>query len=364
MLARLAASTADARPTDDSYVRERVVEPTFLSERERLDAMLEWYYAELNAHVPFQVALEQLAKELTDILRHRPGRDAAGDRDPVDLSGPPGVATEPLDAFAKRWMLPSDVGVLDLWDSICDGPRSLRALPTWGKRQAARKELSRRRAEPPPTQARLSFDEFLQALPPLDPVTDADEMPRVKDRRFRLRVGDRPMSGVTLTAAEIDALRPEDMEPAGWRRPGSDPPRPATTGGAWSDLLVYDPTGIVGDPIRPPRRRSRSSQASGTQRPIDELLAANEARLRDQGFDRPGPRRRRDEDLEAGAWRLFQRAVLRLNYEDIVEQEPPNTYGVDALAVQKSVRRWAKALKVPLQRGRTARRPVTRARVL
>lgn len=289
------------------------MEPTFLSERERRDRMLDAYYDQLDGHIPFRSALEGLAREVTDTLGRSPGRDDAGQRHPDDEDRPPGPAFPLLEAFAQTWHLPTDVGLLDVWDSLCDGPRNVTG--TQGAPEGGRRHL--------------------------------------------LRVGDRPFPGVTLTAAELAVVTPEHMEPTGWRRAGADQAagpgedRPGSPAEDWSDLLRYDPTGIVGDITRRSGVRRGRKKVPAAERDTD-VVVANEERLHTQGFARPGPRRR-PEDIEMGARYLFKRVVLRMTFAAIAHEVPWSNAKVDEFAVRMTVTRWAKELAVPLPRRGQAR---------
>ena len=292
------------------------MEPTFLSEQDRRDRMLVAYYDHFNAHVPFQVALEGLAEEFPDLLRQLLGQDVSGHPRSGIPDWPPGPASVRLEAFARAWSLPADVGLLDLWDSLCDGPQ-VGAGPT----------------ERDPAGA----------------------------RRHRLRVGDRPFPVVMLTAAEFAA--PGRMEPPGWRRCGPDPavgPGDGTSESPaedWSDLLAYDPTGIVGDVTRRSAACRRTRRAPGS-RTAEDVVAANEARVRAQGFAPLGPRRRL-KDIERGARYLFKRAVLGMTYAAIADEEAHDEakadVRVDEVVVRMTVTRWAKELAIPLPRRGRAR---------
>jgi len=145
------------------------------------------------------------------------------------------------------------------------------------------------------------------------------------------------------------------MEPDGWERLGLDG-QPATLrrpagGEPWSDLLLYDPTGVVGDVTRRSDiRHGKLGTMAG--RDANHLVAATEARLRAEGFERPGPRRRA-EDLETGARYLFQRAVLRMRFSAIADEEPATNDRVDEVVVRMTASRWARELQIPLPpRGR------------
>lgn len=198
-----------------------------------------------------------------------------------------------------------------------------------------------------------SFDAFLQAHPAAAAQVRAD--PGLTEAgRYRLRVGDRPFPGVTLSPVELATLTPDGIEPAGWIRPGPEAEtshegqarqEPAQS---WSDLLVYDPTGIVGD-ITSRAGTRRGTRGAPAGRAARDVIAANEARLLDQGFRRPGPRRG-PVDIGLGARYLFKRAVLRMSYPDIAEEEPHTNARVDEIVVRKTTTRWADELGIPLPR--------------
>lgn len=334
------------------------MEPTFLSERDRRDQMLTAFYRQLNRHAEFRHALGRLANELEGLLPEPPGRPNAGHPGSDERDGPPGAAFGLLQAFAERWALPTDVGLLDLWDSICDGPRPAGRRPPHPNLASAPGVPSEAGAGRSPAPQWRFFKAFLRSHPPHMATEGVGAGRTPTDRRYRIRVGDRPLPGVVLTSAELDALTPQDIEPIGWRRPGPDllrpGPAPQPMTGRWSDLLAHDPTGIVGDITR------RRDIYGGPRRPETDqvsvdVVEANEARLQAQGFRRPGPRRRQ-KDLRSGAGWLFKRAVLRMRWVDIAIEEPLTNERTNEVAVRMTATRWADELKVPLPRGRTLRR--------
>jgi len=311
------------------------MEATFRSERERRDGMLAAYYALLDGHRPFSEALATLALEVTKRLGYPPRHDAVGLGRSSGDHWPPAI-DDLLQAFAERWALPMDVGTLDVWDSLGDG----RAPPT---------RPSDHRGAPGRSQG--SFEEYVRTHPP-GPIRARRRGNRTAVREYHLRIGDRPYSGVGLTSAELEALEPDDMEPDGWEpakpelRESARESQPEA--GSWSDLLVYDPTGIVGDVTRRAGvRRGRRVGPAG--RDLTAMMGATEARLRAQGFQRPGPRRR-PEDIELGARYLFKRAVLRMRFSVIADAEPGTNEKVDEGVVRKTASRWAEELQIQLPR--------------
>lgn len=119
----------------------------------------------------------------------------------------------------------------------------------------------------------------------------------------------------------------------------------------WAFIQADQPPSFIYDPVAwtpaEAQHKARAAAEAVYRQMVDQIESAHKD-WRAQGRRPLPPRTRSRSDLEEGARRLFQRAVLGWNWKEIADDAAGRKRAYDEATVAESVRRWAQDLGVPL----------------